>query len=354
MDDHPNRIASSLILGLFALTAACSSTEVRIRTNGAWSSDGTSVLAAETRYDTTDPTWPWYAAQGASNWRTTFIELAPDMSGGTELATIAELDTTQGGGMQSAPMWWLAPQRTVIALEYHQAVAFDLAAGVRRTFDLPSAEKVRLFRRPAIDLSESAGPVAVVPSPDASRVAVFHTAPYLGSGGFTDMRFVHAIAIHSLDGTFERAIALTAWDDTDEDLNLDLPPPVPMLPNPEPGVDAFPPWGFVPVHYNTRLLWTKDSAAVFVVDVDRPDEGDPTALAWRIDVATGAHTVVDEVPAVALATKGGAVSDAGKLLATKAVEGAPNEMTLELHALEGWVAFDDVTLVPAVQATYAR
>lgn len=328
--------------------------DVHIRSNATWSTNGASVLLVETRYETNEPDAPWFHSPNGTNWRTVFLRADAELSNVKELATFPEGDVGQGGGVQSAALYWLEPERVVVGLVDHAATAFVLDTGRRVEFLLPEAEKARLFERPDIDLRDTAAPVAVVPSPDATRVAVFHSAPYFGAGGFTDLRFVHAVSIHKLDGTFERAVALTGWDDTEEDLNLDLPPPAPPLPNPEPG-EGFSAWSLVPAHFNTRMLWTKDSKGLFFVDVDRDDGGVVVeALAWRVDVEDGTHVEVTEVPARAVPTRGGGVSPDGRMLVVFGFENDPNAHEIRLFELADWVPFDDVGTVAVTEAVYAR
>lgn len=340
-----------LLLAFVASLLACSGpTEVRIRSNATWSTDGSAVLLVETRYETNAPDAPWFYSPNATGWRTVFLKAHADLSNATELATFSEGDVGQGGDIQAAPLYWLEPQNVVVGLVGHVATAFRLDTRKQSEFVLPDSEKTRLFDRSPLDLRDAVTPVAVVPSPDATRVAVFHTAAYFGENVLDDLLFVHAMAIHKLDGTFERAVALSAWDDTEEDLQLDLPAPTPELPSGEPGASS---WGLVPVHYNTRMLWTEDSSGLYVVDVDRHD-GPLKALAWLIDANDGTHTEVSEVPERALPTHGGGVSPSGRLLAVFRSETAPNTDAVRLHSLTDWVPFDKLGTVASTEADYAR
>lgn len=342
-----------LLVGIaLQFSVACAKpVEVRVRTNGTFAPDGTRTLLVETRYLTPEPEQPWYYAPAATQWRAVFFEAQADLSNPREVATFTDL-AEQGGGLQSVPVFWVPEKNRAVAIEYNKPTLFDLTTGRRTILTLPAAEKTRLFRRPKMDLTDATIPMALAPSPEGSRVAVFYSASFAGPGGVFDMRFVHAIAFFSIEGTFQRAVALTPWDGTDEDLNLDLPPPSPPLPNPPPPAPNV--WTVVPGHYNTRFVWTKDGAAVLVVDLDRNENGSVEGKAWRIEAETGATREVEQVPTRALPTRGGAVSPAGMLLVVRHSSRHPNEDALSLYQLDDWIPFDALAEIAVTSATYAR
>jgi len=340
----------SSLIGLVAL-AACAPTEVRVRSNAVFADDGQSIVIAETRYLTHQPEQPWFYAPEATGWQVSFLTAAPDLSNVTP-GPVFDETYAQGGGIQSALIHFVASRRTVVATEYHQAVAYDFDARVRRLYALPEDEKARLFVTGAGDLRPLMEPVATVPSPSGAVVAVFYTSTFEGPGGMFDLRYVHAIGFFELGGAFLRAVALSPWDGTEEDLMLDQPVPEPMLPQLQP--PDFAGLGSVAASNPGRLIWSSDSAAVFVVDRDVNDAGVASGLAWRIEVSTGAAASVAEVPERAVPTLSGPVSDDGRMLVVRRSRAAPNDDSLELYATTNWKPFAQLERVPVAEATYAR
>lgn len=342
------------LLLLLAFAYGCSgATEVRVRMNGAFSSEGTEALLVETRYRTTAPGEPWFHAPSASDWTTVFLRADQELRDVQELARFDDRSQGQGGGIQSGALYWLAAHGRAVAIEYHEAVLFDLRTETLTVLDLPREVRDSIFVRSELDLSDYASPLAAVPAPDESRIAVFYTASYLGPGGFVDVRFVHALAFFDVDGRFERAMELSPWSDTEEDLVLSFPTPSPLPPNPDP--PDFQEWGMVPGLYPQRFVWTRDASAVVVVDVQRDESGAIiNGLAMQVDARSGTMTPVTRVPSRAVPTRGGPVRPDGTHLLLRFVEGHPNETNLALHPTTDWIGFDEIEEIELRDASYAR
>lgn len=340
-----------LAFGPALLLSACSfaTEEVRIRSNATWAPDGSAILVVETRYNTSDPAAPHYFSPNATNWRTVFLQAKPDLLDTSELASFDEFENnreTQGGGAQAAPLYWLKDQQKVVGLMNHEAVAFDLGSGKLLRYTLPRQKAIELFTHQGHDMSEGHSPLGVIPSPDASKVAVFHSVAYEGTD-WTDLRFVHAIAIHRLDGTFERAVSTNQWKGIDRNLLTPLPKPSPLPPSPEAGTAN---WvrSWVPVHTNSPLFWSQDSQKIYVV-YDYSQNDLPRSSGWEITIADGRVEGATELPERLLPTIGGGVSPSGELLTVYQNYDKPNEDKLELFQLDNWIPFEELKMVEVDQ-----
>ncbi len=335
-----------------ALFACGAPTEVHLRGNGAFSSDGGAALLVESVYRTTRPEQPWFNATSATRWEVVFSRAGSGLEGATELARFPDSSQAQGGGCQAAPVFWVEASGRAVLLEYGEARVYDLVAKRVVSLTVPPPEASRVFATAAGDMSAGAAPLWTTPSPDGAHVAVFFTSAWEGPNGPTDLRFVHAVAFFDAAGSFERAAALSAWTGTDQQLQLTPPPLVPPLQNPEPPAPSQ--RQLAPGENAPRFVWTHDSAAVVVVDVTRDDQGAIVAgHAQRVEVATGAVVDVDRVPALAVPSPFGPVRPDGAHLVVERTAATPNTVSLSLHATTNWVPFEKVGEVPVLQATYA-
>jgi len=344
---------ASAILVLAAITGwGCQKTEQRIIGNGAWADDGSAVLLVESRYRTQDPSRPYFADPTSGDWRIAFLEADASLQGRTERAVFADLSPSSGGAIQGSQVYWLRAQGKVVASQYGRVFVFDLAGPAAQPLWLPRDVALQLFAgfggSGSTEHPEDGLVVGYAPSPTGSAVGIFYTLAYEGPGGALDLRFVHAIAFFRLDGTFISATRLSAWDGSNESLRLS--PPAVGDPAP-PG----PPSGDMPLLTGSSFLWTKDGSAAQVVDVDRDDLGAflSSSLAERVEVADAGVSQLSLVPAIALPTRGGAVSDTGRYLRRVQPPASPNQVSVGLGTAAAWTAFGDVPLVPLDQIDYA-
>jgi hypothetical protein len=324
------------IFSLWLIAAGCQgSTERVVASNAAWAPDDSSVLvAASSRM--TRSTAPWYADPQARGWEVVFARHTPSLGGRTELARFDDFSQGQGGGILSAQLWWLADREQVVALEYHQAVVYDLAALRRITLELPASERNRLFNARGLDLRDFASPVMVAPSPDGATVAVHYTAAFLPGGPLGDMDFYHAVAFFDVDGTFRVANDLAPFRGGPHQLRRLPPEPEPRYPTVEP--PAHQRLSIVPTQHVVTFVWERGGEGVVFVSPD---------VAVRVDRATGTRTQIALVPPIGLGAPGGPVSAIGDYLLVDEPEGDPDAATItrfrsDVH--RPWGAGPDVPL----------
>lgn len=340
-----DRSRAALVLMCGAALAACPPpTEGRtVHGNAAFADDDSAVLLAASSRVTTGAS-PWYYDPNATDWEVVFFESSPSLDDVIEIMRAPDISTEQGGGILSAPLYWIKDDARAVVAEYHQAVVYELTTGVRRVFDLSPVERDRLFTLPDIDLSDAAGPYTVVPSPDGETLSVHYFSPYEGPGGVFDLRFHHAIAFFSIDdGTLIAAAEITPLNGFDLQLRLQPPLPEPMYDTTEP--PAIQRLSIVPAHAVVTQLWAKDSSGVYFVWNETDDLGaviESTALFFARDDAT--MTTVSEVPTLAVPRPGGPVSSSGVFLLVDTPENAPDDARIVTHATTAWVPFDEVPI----------
>lgn len=327
----------ALVMASLAL-AACNnrSTPAEVQANAAWADDGASILVASSARLTRSDN-PWYADPGATRWEVVFTETQPDLSAPVELARFSDISTSQGGGILSAPLYWLRIQQKVVAIEYHTAVIYDLSAGIRRELSLPSGVARTLYNLSEIDLRPYAAPISVAPSPDGETVAVHFSAPLLGDDVFGEMYFYHAVAFFDLDGRFITHNALEPWRGGTHQLRRGPPLPTPDFPSIEP--PRHNPHGVVASYNVVTFVWAPDSDGVIFLASEWDDGTYLSGEALLVDRETGVATPVTEVPLTGQPAPGGFVNAAGAYLTTFTPEGAPDDAEVRLHPSTGHVPF---------------
>ncbi|TVQ94724.1 MAG: hypothetical protein EA397_01060 [Deltaproteobacteria bacterium] len=321
---------SRLSLLLLLSVAGCDrGSAVQVDGNAAWAHDADAILIASSARVTPSDA-PWYADPRADSWEVVFSEAGPELDAPTELLRVPDVSSSQGGGILSAPLYWLRDHDLAVAIEYHQAVTYNLSSGVRRELTLPSSIHRELFDLGEIDLRPYAAPMAAVPSPDGETIAVHYSAPLLGDSVFGDMYFYHAVAFFERDGTFIAHNDLAPWRGGTHQLRRTPQPPSRSLPVVEP--PAHDPHGFVASFYLLTFVWQRESEGVVFVASDWDGEEFLGGKALFVDRDTGEATEVDRVPRVGQAAQGGFANHDGTYLITYTPEGAPDEVELRLYS----------------------
>jgi hypothetical protein len=341
--NRPPRRANFGALVIVPLLAACPPPfeERVVHGNAAFADEDSAVLLASSSRMTSGDS-PWYYDPNATDWQVVFHEASVTLGDVTEIGRALDISQAQGGGILSAPLYWLRAQERAVAHEYHQAVVYELTTGTRRVFDLSPSERDRLFTRIEADLSEDATPSTVTPSPDGETLAVHFIAPFAGPGGIFDLRFHHAIAFFDIDdGALLGAEEITPFNGEDMQLRLSPPNPVPFYDTVEP--PAHQRFNFLPASFVVTCLWAKDSSGVTFVRNTTNNAGvvvESRALFFTRDGAE--MTEVDEAPTRAVPTPGGPVSSAGVFLLVDTPEGDPDGARVVRHETTEWVPFVDI------------
>ncbi|MDF1564894.1 MAG: hypothetical protein P1V51_17760 [Deltaproteobacteria bacterium] len=348
------RLPATLCLLTLTLTG-CGEEPARqaIQRNGVWADDGGALLLMEGRYTTPDPAAPYFADGEASDWEVAFVESDASLAPGAELLVRPDPSQPGGGGL-AGRVWWLRSRGLIVLEEYGIPTVISLAEGRELVPRLPGAEVPTLFA-PEVE-SEEGLLLDLVPSPDGSRLALFHalayTEPPATPGGIEQIHFVHVVSCFDLeDGArFLWASRLERWAGTQEPLKLD--PPVPDTGDVPPEPPALPTLGSL--QRSSQLLWAKDGSGFFVLD--GPGEPGEVAEGAFVHLADGRMEDLlpdAPVPALALPTTGGPVRDDGLTLMVEESPEDPNGVHLVVHPATGWVPFDQVSEVALSAIDYA-
>jgi len=210
----------------------------------------------------------------------------------------------------------------VLASQYSLPFLFDLQAGTSSELWIPRDVSLTLFGDLPPDVSTRDHPESgflsfYSTSPDGTRIGVYYSItpnPVLPLG-------LRVIAFFGMDGRFLAATRLQFSD---------------RLSSPA-GAPAFP----------IYFIWTKDSAGVQVIHVERDPQGLllPSSRAERIAATDATRSEVTLVPSRTTPTRGGPVSGNGSRF-------LPLADDLTVDVVPGWIAFEDVPLVPLDDVHY--
>lgn len=323
-------LARAAVVGVTTglLATGCPPPEVTLRREmtGAFSEQDTPVVL-ELTWTTTDPEAPYFNAENGTDWVLTLSqrEAGPGVggsgvgeTGGQTLATV-EGPEAQSGAFAYQPLYWHEAAGRIVGSVYGEVWLMSEPGAAWRSLTAPPARLVEHF---GPEGAEVAALLDAPLSPDGDTVAAFYVYAYVGPGGPFDLRFDHAVFFwDAATGDLVTDTGLD-WPDDRVDPHLRHPAPVPHQP---------------------RVLWRADSAGVFVLDQE-------TARFLPREPGTG-FVDVEEVPERALPTSSGWVSRTGAYFV--APPETPNEGTVHLEEVAGWIPFDELTLVPLSSVDYA-
>ena len=346
-----------LILVFAALTlAACADPTPRFVTrNGSWAQDGSEVLLVESRWQSSDPSQPYYNDEG-SEWEVVLYRATPDLATKTELLRFPDEAEIMGGGILYKPVFWLKEAGQVVGLEYNIPFARDLATGLRADARMPDAVTQAHFE--GFDIPTDEGLVqSYAPSPDGRTLAVFYVLGYAPEGGGPfDIAFRHVVAFFDLEAklSYLGSHVLDHWAGAMENLQFDQVVADVGLPVVEPPAVS----DREPLSFPASFLWAPDSSGIYVINRGDPDMGEVNEAAFVPRVAPYTPVMLaatDPLPGLPLVGPWGPVSPSGEALVIKENPDDPNhEVAVEVMQATGWVPYADAGTTTLEAMTFGR
>lgn len=324
-------------------TASCAPAqepvEREIWRNASFSADGQRVLQMALVYKSTAPDAPYFNDPGAQNVAMRFRDSDVDLR--TDLHNFELSDPVDSADFAPLvkPLWWKAADKLALFSGHDDLRVQRLDDGKLTALRIPQSELPGLF-----DGRESSADGLVldyVPSPDEKWIAVFYRLVIQDENNPLILHFYDAIAFFSfdLDATFLGALSLTPWQGEQEVLRLDPPLPVVEIPDPAPG--EAPPINtrriLVHAHY---MLWSDDSMSLLVVD--HANEAGQSNRAAQISGFPPSLQLLAQdaqIPAAAVATRGGGIREDGLALYADEPEDDANAGGLITGQIENWPGF---------------
>ncbi len=297
--------------------------------NAAWSEDGQKLLLIESRYVTSRPEEPHFNATSAREWNVVLYRVPRPASPGTigrsgrEKIGAWKETASPGGSIMYSPVYWLEKRKRLIAMQNQRPVLYNFESGRLMELDVPMDVKREMV---GPRMAEGVFGRGATPSPDGRLIGVLYTIGFSKKAGIAQLHFRHFMAFFDAEtGAHLRSKAIQ-WPDDVTDLDI------------VPRADA------MPKRY--RFLWNKNSDGVYLASGGRAFLV-PVAAAKKIKPAK-------QLPAHAVATPGGPVSDRGEFVYLAENQASPNRRELRVRVLKDWVPFRRVPLVNATKAEYAR
>jgi len=344
-------LISSLLFLSLVVTGGCQpEPELRaVLANATWADDASELLLIETQWMSTKPDVPHFNDSSGSDHEVVLFSAAPDLSGKTELLRFPTEEGPVGGtrGMLYQRAYWLRAAGKVIGREATNPFVRDLVSGARFDAVLPPADAAAFFGEAGADPSSLV--VDYVPSPDGRTLAVVYKHTDTSSSEF---RYTHAVAFFDLwrELSYLGGTSLEAWAGSRDKLRLIAPSPALWFNGP-PEPDVIPIMGHQAIISTLQyLIWSKDSAGVFILAKGDVNLGEPNGGAFVPRTAPITPQPLgqsDLVPSLALATSHWAVSPTGQVVVISGDLGDVNaEITYSVHQDSAWIPFESVEEVP--------